>query len=151
MFDPNIITSDYQRPRSQYRGRFAPSPSGLLHFGSLIAALGSYLQAKSHQGKWLVRIEDIDKPREMPGADKKILETLEAYGLFWDEDVLYQSQQSELYRTVLERLQQLDLSYYCRCTRAQIKAIGGIYQGHCKSLGLASENSAIRLVNSFPY
>lgn len=134
---------------SQYRGRFAPSPSGLLHFGSLIAALASYLDAKHHHGKWLVRIEDIDPPRELEGASKAILTTLEAYGLYWDEQVLYQSKQSNTYREILAQLHQQELSYFCQCTRAQIKAIGGIYQGHCRTLNLAEENSAIRLKNNY--
>jgi glutamyl-Q tRNA(Asp) synthetase len=136
-----------------YRGRFAPSPSGLLHFGSLIAALASFLDAKSsidskgNQGKWLVRIEDIDPPREQVGASSEILHTLEAFGLHWDEEVLYQSQQSKFYRELLADLHQQKLSYYCQCTRAEIKAIGGIYQGHCRDLNQPKENSAIRLIN----
>ncbi|WP_371187152.1 tRNA glutamyl-Q(34) synthetase GluQRS [Thalassotalea maritima] len=150
MFDPSIICKNTSRPRSPYRGRFAPSPSGLLHFGSLVAALGSYLQAKSLQGTWLVRIEDIDKPREMPGADKHILNTLEAYGLHWDESVLYQSQQHALYDRVLAELKQQQLSYFCQCSRAQIKKQGGIYQGHCRHLDLPAKNSAMRLVNQHP-
>ena len=136
-----------------YRGRFAPSPSGLLHFGSLIAALASYLDAKSavdsqgNQGKWLVRIEDIDPPREQKGASSEILHTLEAFGLHWDEQVLYQSQQSNYYRELLTNLHQQKLSYYCQCTRAEIKAIGGIYQGHCRDLEQPEKNSATRLIN----
>ncbi|WOH35970.1 tRNA glutamyl-Q(34) synthetase GluQRS [Thalassotalea fonticola] len=140
-----------QRPPSSYRGRFAPSPSGLLHFGSLVAALGSYLQAKSMQGKWLVRIEDIDKPREMPGADQAILTTLDAYGLHWDEQVLYQSQQAPLYYDVLAYLKNQEQSYYCQCSRSQIKKTGGIYLGTCKTLNLNAENCATRLINVFPF
>ncbi|WNC68238.1 tRNA glutamyl-Q(34) synthetase GluQRS [Thalassotalea nanhaiensis] len=140
-----------QRPPSSYRGRFAPSPSGLLHFGSLVAALASYLQAKSLQGKWLVRIEDIDKPREMPGADQEILTTLDAYGLHWDEQVLYQSQQSDLYYDVLAYLQEQSKSYYCQCTRGQIKKTGGIYLGTCKTLNLDATGCATRLINEFPF
>ena len=87
-----------------YRGRFAPSPSGFLHFGSLIAALASYLDAKANNGKWLVRIEDIDPPREMVGASSEILKTLESYGLFWDENVLYQSSRSASYNELLASL-----------------------------------------------
>ena len=136
-----------------YRGRFAPSPSGFLHFGSLISALASFLDAKStinsqgHQGTWLVRIEDIDPPREQAGASSAILSTLEAFGLHWDEQVLYQSQQSELYKHTLHNLQQQNLSYYCQCTRSDIKALGGVYQGHCRSLNAPAQNSAIRLSN----
>ncbi|MBU2871396.1 tRNA glutamyl-Q(34) synthetase GluQRS [Colwellia sp. E2M01] len=140
---------------SHYRGRFAPSPSGLLHFGSLIAALASFLDAKScvnnhgGQGKWLVRIEDIDPPREQKGASAAILKTLEAFGLHWDETELYQSNQSDYYHDILANLSQQHLSYYCQCTRAAIKAIGGIYQGHCRTANNSAENSAIRLVNQY--
>jgi len=136
-----------------YRGRFAPSPSGLLHFGSLIAALASFLDAKAHiddngnGGKWLVRLEDIDPPREQAGASADILTTLDAFGLHWDGQVLYQSQQSERYKHILNDLQQQKLSYYCHCTRAEIKALGGIYQGHCRSLNQAEQNAATRLIN----
>lgn len=136
--------------RSPYRGRFAPSPSGLLHFGSLIAALASYLQAKSQNGQWLVRIEDIDPPREKVGASKAILNTLDAYGLHWDESVLYQSEQKEKYREILANLKRQNLSYYCQCTRAQIKKTGGIYQRHCRHLNLGEKNTAIRLINDSP-
>jgi len=136
-----------------YRGRFAPSPSGLLHFGSLIAALASFLDAKSFvssngkSGKWLVRIEDIDPPREQVGASAAILNTLEAFGLHWDESVLYQSQQLEIYQDTLNDLYQHNLSYYCQCTRAEIKALGGIYQGYCRTRQQPKNNSAIRLIN----
>ncbi len=151
----NILPSE--RPQlpsiNGYRGRFAPSPSGSLHFGSLIAALASFLDAKSFitpngdSGKWLVRIEDIDPPRELAGASSAILTTLEAFGLHWDESVLYQSQQSERYQDTLTDLHQQNLSYYCQCTRAEIKALGGIYQGHCRTLKQPKNNSAIRLIN----
>jgi glutamyl-Q tRNA(Asp) synthetase len=140
---------------AQYRGRFAPSPSGLLHFGSLIAALASFLDAKAFSntngdcGKWLVRIEDIDPPREQQGASDEILKTLEAFGLHWDETILYQSQQSEYYQDILTNLSQQALSYYCQCTRAEIKALGGIYQKHCKKLAIAKHQSATRLVNQY--
>lgn len=139
----------------QYRGRFAPSPSGLLHFGSLIAALASFLDAKAfvntngEQGKWLIRLEDIDPPREQQGASSAILTTLAAFGLYWDETELYQSQQSQYYQEILSSLSQQKLGYYCQCTRAQIKAIGGIYQGHCRSANHQAQGSAIRLVNQY--
>jgi glutamyl-Q tRNA(Asp) synthetase len=131
----------------QYRGRFAPSPSGNLHFGSLIAALASYLHAKHQQGLWLVRIEDIDPPREMLGASSAILSTLDAYGLHWDESVLYQSQQSDLYQDVLQKLAEQKLTYHCQCTRAQIKAQGGVYQGQCRELNLPPQSNATRFRN----
>ncbi|NMP31824.1 tRNA glutamyl-Q(34) synthetase GluQRS [Thalassotalea sp. M1531] len=139
-----------ERPNSQYRGRFAPSPSGLLHFGSLVAALASFLDAKANNGYWLVRIEDIDPPREQIGAASEILHTLEAYGLYWDEQVLYQSQQSELYEQVLAYLESNKLTYFCQCTRATIKASGGIYNRHCQHLNLPSTNAGTRLINQFP-
>jgi glutamyl-Q tRNA(Asp) synthetase len=144
----NIIRPlNLSEPTTQYRGRFAPSPSGNLHFGSLIAALASYLHAKHQQGLWLVRIEDIDPPREMIGASSAILATLDAYGLHWDETILYQSQQSDLYRDVLQQLAEKKLTYHCKCTRAQTKALGGIYQGQCRDIGLPSTNNAIRFRN----
>jgi len=120
----------------------------LLHFGSLITALGSFLDAKSHLGTWLVRIEDIDPPRELTGASADILKTLDAFGLHWDETVLYQSQQTALYREVLTSLSNKNLSYYCQCTRAEIKALGGIYQGHCRSLDHSIKMSSTRIVNN---
>jgi glutamyl-Q tRNA(Asp) synthetase len=144
----SIVLPLIQRPLTSYRGRFAPSPSGLLHFGSLVTALASYLDAKHNDGTWLVRIEDIDPPREQKGAASHILKTLEAYGMFWDEEVLYQSQQTALYNDVLHHLAEQTLSYRCNCTRATIKALGGVYQSHCKDLAIADKHSSIRLVNS---
>ncbi len=119
------------------RGRFAPSPSGPLHFGSLVAALGSYLHAKSQGGQWLVRIEDIDAPRTVPGADSEILRTLEQFGLYWDERVVWQSQRLDLYQDYFEQFRQQ--LYGCQCNRARIAALGGIYDGHCSGLGLAAD------------
>ncbi|MEN5016719.1 tRNA glutamyl-Q(34) synthetase GluQRS [Erwinia sp. Eh17-17] len=130
---------------SSYIGRFAPSPSGDLHFGSLIAALGSYLQARAHKGLWRVRIEDIDPPREVPGAASRILHQLEDYGLEWDGDVLWQSQRHEVYRAALDDLQQQGHSYYCTCTRSRIQQIGGLYDGHCRTLGHGPDRAALRL------
>ena len=124
---------DPARPSSApYVGRFAPSPSGPLHAGSLVSALASYLDARACGGRWLVRIEDIDPPREEPGAAQRILEALLAHGLAWDGDVLWQSQRSEVYLETLERLQALGLLYPCNCTRRQLAASGGIYDGHCR-------------------
>jgi glutamyl-Q tRNA(Asp) synthetase len=128
-----------------YIGRFAPSPSGPLHFGSLVAALGSYLQAKSHKGKWLVRIEDIDPPREIIGAASEILATLKAYSLIWDDEVIYQSKQNEYYEKILDQLKQQQLSYACRCTRKIIKQQGGIYLGNCRDKAHPNLDSALRI------
>lgn len=131
---------------SHYVGRFAPSPSGPLHFGSLIAALGSYFQAKSSQGQWLVRIEDLDPPREQPGAADSILRTLEAYQLGWDGEVVYQSQRHGLYQAQIDKWLNSGEAYYCRCTRKQIKAMGGFYNGHCRPLQISdSTDCAVRL------
>ncbi len=123
----------------QYRGRFAPSPTGPLHFGSLVAAVGSYLDAKHHQGKWLVRIEDLDTPRTVKGAADDILRTLEAFGLYWDEAVLYQSQRTDAYEEALQELLAIDAIYPCACTRKEIadSALHGIegqiYPGTCRN------------------
>ena len=132
-----MITQEKRSP-TWVRGRFAPSPSGLLHFGSLVTALASFLNIKSKNGAWLVRIEDIDPPREQLGASDNILKTLELFGLHWDEDILYQSQQTSLYFDVLSDLAAKNLTYYCQCTRATIKVLGGIYQGQCRHLKLPS-------------
>ncbi|WP_336768512.1 tRNA glutamyl-Q(34) synthetase GluQRS [Pantoea endophytica] len=131
-------------------GRFAPSPSGDLHFGSLIAALGSYLSARAQQGRWLVRIEDIDPPREVPGAATRILQQLEHYGLYWDGDVLWQSQRHDAYRAALSWLQTHRQSYFCTCTRSRIQQLGGFYDGHCRDLQLPPHNAALRLRQHAP-
>ncbi|WP_074019167.1 tRNA glutamyl-Q(34) synthetase GluQRS [Xenorhabdus thuongxuanensis] len=135
---------------SLYIGRFAPSPSGDLHFGSLVTALGSYLQARACHGKWLMRIDDIDPPREVPGAANRILQSLEHYGLYWDGEVLYQSRRHDAYRAVLDQLKQQGDSYYCTCTRQRIQQLGGFYDGHCQHLHLSAHNAAIRLKQHHP-
>jgi glutamyl-Q tRNA(Asp) synthetase len=121
------------------RGRFAPSPTGPLHFGSLIAALGSFLEARCRGGEWRVRIEDVDGPRTVPGAADAILRVLAGYGLGWDGSVLYQSQRIATYQATLDRLLNLGLAYPCSCTRRELatcpRARDGspIYPGHCRS------------------
>lgn len=123
-----------------YIGRFAPSPTGPLHFGSLVAAIASYLEAKSNQGKWLVRMEDLDKPREMPEAASGILQTLESYGFEWDNEVVYQSQRSPFYQDALEEIKSQSLIYACSCSRKEIADSashgieGLIYPGTCRHL-----------------
>jgi glutamyl-Q tRNA(Asp) synthetase len=113
-------------------GRFAPSPSGPLHFGSLVAALGSYLSAKSQGGKWLVRMEDIDPPREQAGAADTILRQLSAFGLRWDGTVLYQSTRSTRYDEVLQQLQQRGLLYGCDCSRRELQENAGQCRNNCR-------------------
>lgn len=119
-----------------YRGRFAPSPTGPLHFGSLVAATGSFLDARANDGKWLVRMEDLDPPREPPGTADYILTTLEAFGLEWDESVLYQSQRSQAYEDAMQKLAQW--TYRCTCSRKEIadSALqgieGAVYPGTCR-------------------
>ncbi|CAM3758418.1 tRNA glutamyl-Q(34) synthetase GluQRS [Polynucleobacter brandtiae] len=103
-----------------YRGRFAPSPTGPLHAGSLVAALGSWLDARKNQGKWLLRIEDVDAPRCVFGADDEIKRQLLACGLYWDEEPTWQSSHLERYQTALERLNDLHLIYACTCSRQMI-------------------------------
>jgi glutamyl-Q tRNA(Asp) synthetase len=123
---------------TQYRGRFAPSPTGPLHFGSLVAAVGSYLDAKYHHGIWLVRMEDLDTPRCVPGAAADILRTLAAFGLVSDEPVVYQSQRTAAYEEALRQLQASGAVYTCCCTRKEIadSALQGIegfvYPGTCR-------------------
>lgn len=134
-----------------YVGRFAPSPSGPLHFGSLVAALGSYFQAKSQHGQWLVRIEDIDPPREMPGAATLILKAIEAYGLEWDGTVVYQSQRHHLYQQQIDQWLASGQAYLCQCTRKQIKQAGNFYLGTCRSKGLTnSSECSVRLRMDYP-
>lgn len=128
--------------RRPYRGRFAPSPTGLLHFGSLVAAVGSYLQARSEGGEWLLRMEDLDPPREVPGAADEILHTLERLGLCWDGPVTYQSARGPAYEAALEKLRRDGVLYACGCSRQEIADSsvhgidGPIYPGTCRD-GLA--------------
>ncbi len=116
----------------EYRGRFAPSPTGPLHLGSLFTALASYLQARSQQGKWYVRIEDLDTPRCRPGTAERILQTLEDFGLHWDGEVVYQSQRREVYEAAITKLQLDGRLYACRCSRRELEQTGPAYPGYCR-------------------
>lgn len=121
-------------PTPTYRGRFAPSPTGPLHLGSLLTAVASYLDARANQGIWLVRMEDLDPPREVAGAAEDILETLHCYGLDWDEQVLYQSQRQQIYQEQIEHLVTLHQAFYCTCSRTEIISRSGSsrYPGTCR-------------------
>lgn len=137
---------------SDYRGRFAPSPTGPLHFGSLVAAVGSYADAKFHHGKWLVRIEDVDVQRSVPGAADRILATLEKLEMEWDEAVIYQSRRSKIYQEALEVLNQQGLLYPCICSRKEIAdssitgLYGFIYPGTCLNKPASTKNAhALRI------
>jgi glutamyl-Q tRNA(Asp) synthetase len=129
------------------RGRFAPSPTGPLHFGSLVAAVGSYLSVRAQGGEWRVRMEDLDPPREVKGAADDILRTLEVYGFEWDGTVLYQSRRRDAYENAIEMLKQQGVLYACGCTRKEIadSSVHGIeglvYPGTCRT-GLAAGRHA---------
>lgn len=136
---PMIFKMPEDKPLTHYRGRFAPSPTGPLHFGSLVAAVGSFLEARSRGGDWLVRMEDLDLPRTVPGAADDILRTLDAFGLHWDGEVMVQSARNEAYHAALAELEKLGAVYPCACTRKEIadSAISGIdgpvYPGICRA------------------
>jgi len=114
-----------------YRGRFAPSPTGPLHFGSLVAAVGSWLFARAAGGAWIVRVEDIDPPREVAGASADILRTLDAFALVSDAPVMFQSSRREAYAEALARLQETGEAFACRCSRSDLELLGGIHGSHC--------------------
>jgi glutamyl-Q tRNA(Asp) synthetase len=128
-----------------YIGRFAPTPSGYLHFGSLVAALASYLDARAVGGHWLLRMEDLDPPREVAGAQDAILSTLESYGLEWDGELLRQSDRHAEYAALVERLLQQGRAYACTCSRKQLEGFHGIYPGTCRDAGHPTRDAAIRL------
>jgi glutamyl-Q tRNA(Asp) synthetase len=116
-----------------YIGRFAPSPTGALHLGSLLTALASWCDARSAKGKWLLRIEDVDTTRVQQGAVEHILAALTHYGLTWDDDIIYQSQRTALYQKSLETLQSQHAIFWCTCTRSQLaQTKSALYNGHCR-------------------
>ncbi len=123
---------------ARYRGRFAPSPTGPLHFGSLVAALASFCDARAAEGEWLLRIEDVDLPRSRPGAEAQILATLERYGFAWDGPVTRQSERASHYEAALARLKAAGIAYPCGCTRRELESApmgaGGerVYPGTCR-------------------
>lgn len=143
------IATDSEGRSSSYVGRFAPSPTGPLHFGSLLAAVASYLQARRCGGRWLVRIEDIDPPRESPGSVGLILSALEAYGFEWHGDVSYQSNNRQAQDVAATRLLESGLAYHCGCSRldlGQVRqgALGAIYPGTCRN-GFSGSEFSVRV------
>ncbi len=141
---PDPFPANTVRTQSAYRGRFAPSPTGPLHMGSVVAALASFLDARKAAGTWLVRMEDLDPPREVAGAASDILRTLERLHLFWDEAVVYQSHRTQAYAEALATLETRGLLYPCRCSRLQL-AGQTIYPGTCRQQpGSAERGAAIR-------
>lgn len=127
-------------------GRFAPSPTGPLHAGSLLAALASYCEARAAGGRWLVRIEDLDPPREMPGASDLILRQLEACGFEWDGEVRFQSTRHAAYEAALHQLQDQHDLFWCRCSRAELSRLpSAAYPGTCRRFTAPRADAAIRL------
>lgn len=136
-----IVTGSSLPTTGPYVGRFAPSPTGPLHFGSLIAAVASFLEARVHGGRWYVRIEDIDPPREQPGATQVILQALEAYGFEWDGPVIYQSASRSSHDAALAHLLATGSAYRCGCSR---RNLGPVYPGTCRS-GTDAAETALRV------
>ena len=135
-----------------YRGRFAPSPSGMLHIGSLLTAIGSWCDARSRNGKWLLRIDDLDPPRIKKGALDSILKTLDRLGLFWDEDIVYQSSRAEAYSDALNSLHKFQKTYSCICSRKDIirnskflGVDGPVYIGTCRDIITKVKPAASRI------
>ena len=133
-------------------GRFAPTPSGPLHFGSLVTAVASYCHAKAQHGQWLVRIEDVDTPRVVKGSTDKILQALEAFGFEWDGQIEYQSDQFERYQHVLQSLLDERLCYACECSRRTLREanaksgpLGLIYPGFCRDKKIIQTNHSVRV------
>lgn len=139
MPNPLVISPMSESTQAIPVGRFAPSPTGPLHFGSLVTAVGSYCLARKGRGRWLVRIEDIDTPRVVPGMAEEILRTLEGFGLFWDGEIIRQSRRTQRYEEVLDALQEKGLLFPCGCSRKEVLASaphqgeeGPVYPGTCR-------------------
>jgi len=133
----------------KYIGRFAPSPTGPVHFGTLVAAVGSYLEAKTNHGDWLLRIDDVDVTRMVEGADVAIIRTLEAFGFQWSGNILYQTQMIDAYEAALDKLIERSLVFPCLCSRKQLHdaGAGNIYPGTCRSRKLPeAEEHSLRLI-----
>lgn len=135
----------------KYTGRFAPTPTGPLHFGSLIAAVASYCDARSVGGQWLLRMEDLDPPREMPGAARRIIEQLKAYGFEWDGDVLFQSSRLHAYHDAITALQTAGHVFWCNCSRSELARHANtpgnlMYPGHCREHSSPRADSAVRVL-----
>ena len=128
-----------------YRGRFAPSPTGSLHFGSLVAALGSWLRARANRGAWLVRIEDLDPPREVPGAAAEILRTLAAFGMVSDEPPVLQSARTAAYDAAFEHLRAGGHVFPCWCSRSDLEAVGGVHRFPCAAAASSTRAPAWRV------
>ncbi len=129
-----------------YIGRFAPTPTGPLHFGSLIAAVASYCDARAAGGQWLLRMEDLDPPREMPGAAQRIIEQIKAYGFEWDGEPVFQSQRLHAYHDAIATLQQAGHLFWCDCSRSELARSGSLmYPGHCREFTTPRRDAAVRV------
>jgi len=133
-----------QHQKTPYRGRFAPSPTGQLHLGSLVAALASYLDARANNGSWFIRMEDLDPPREQAGAAEAILTSLAAHGLHSDQPVLWQSQRRQQYLQALTQLLDQGDAFHCQCSRSELNRRGGGHRGRCHSN--STEPAAVRVL-----
>ncbi|MBN8739653.1 MAG: tRNA glutamyl-Q(34) synthetase GluQRS [Lysobacterales bacterium 69-70] len=133
------------RPAPAYRGRFAPSPTGALHFGSLVAAIGSWLRARSRSGSWIIRIEDLDPPREVAGAAQQQIETLAAFGLVSDEPILWQHQRHDAYAAALRQLVDAGHAFPCWCSRSDLQRSAGLHHSPCVAAPAQDRAPAWRL------
>jgi len=133
----------------EYIGRFAPSPTGPLHLGSLYAALASFLHARAQQGQWLLRIDNVDKPREVSGAAESIINTLESHGLYWDEPVYYQSDHLNDYQAIIDNLIHQHQVYCCHCSRKTLSSLATpVYPGTCRHINDQKPPYSLRIKSS---